>query len=295
MKARTVLLSAGKTTTSSINRSNRAHTPVFPYSFHSIINPLLSAAVKKMKTRFIFPVIIVSTFFAASVLSCKHKTLRTAHGKTASAWAAPSVQLWHPSPERICILFGYGYNSADFTAKMTEELEARYGSAENGGLILPLIFPDDFKRGGKSFSSEFGSLLDAEELRGIILLGAPDGTHKAIARLQDSFCGNVPYPVFSFFSQDDVLAMEDSADILIDKAQKAELDGVVETGTELTFAKEVPELLKNAADVIASSDAPFEKNAGLLALAERLAGGAKISRYIDTETGLVSVNHFVME
>lgn len=247
-----------------------------------------------MKTRF-FPAIVISLFLAASLQSCKHKTFRTAHGKTPSVRASPSVQLWHPSPERICILFGYAYNGADFTIKMIEELEALYGSAENDGLILPLVFPDDFKRGGKAFVSEFGAMLEAEELRGIILLGAPEGTHKAIARIQDAFGGSAPYPIFSFFSQDDVLAMEDSADILIDKAQKAELDGVVPPGTELSLGKEVPELLKNAAAVIASSDAPFEKNAELIALAERLTSGAKLSRYTDTETGLVSVNHFVME
>ncbi|MGP1459399.1 MAG: hypothetical protein ACTTKL_08830 [Treponema sp.] len=219
--------------------------------------------------------------------------MRGSHGIRAKA--APSVQLWHSSPERICVLFGYGYNGADFTAKMTEELEARYGGAEDGGLILPLVFPDDFKRGGRAFAADFSSRLEDEELRGIILLGAPDGTHKAIARLQDSFGGKLPYPVFSFFSQDDVLAMEDSADILIDRAQKAEIDGVIEQENELLFTKEAPELLRNAADIVALSDSPFEKNAELLDIAERLTNGAKIARYVDADTGLVSVNHFVME
>jgi len=247
--------------------------------------------------RFVFYTMTLYALLCAEFYSCTKKYPHTAENTCYSERAdvESAVQLWHPSTERICILFGYGYNDADFTAKMTAELEARYGSSADGGLILPLVFPDDFKKGGRTYASELVSMLDGENICGIILLGAPDGTHKAVARLQDSFGGTLPYPVFSFFSQDDVLAMEDSADILIDKAQKAELDGVVETGTELTFAKEVPELLKNAADVIASSDAPFEKNAGLLALAERLAGGAKISRYTDTETGLVSVNHFVME
>ena len=250
-----------------------------------------------MTMRFVFYTMTLYALLCAEFYSCTKKYPHTAENTCYSERAdvESAVQLWHPSTERICILFGYGYNDADFTAKMTAELEARYGSSADGGLILPLVFPDDFKKGGRTYASELVSMLDGENICGIILLGAPDGTHKAVARLQDSFGGTLPYPVFSFFSQDDVLAMEDSSDILIDKAQKAKIDGMVDNEDELTFVEEVPQILRTAVRIITLSDSPFEKNAALLETAKLLACGTKLERYVDSDTGLVSVNHFVLE
>ena len=89
--------------------------------------------------------------------------------------------------------------------------------------------------------------------------------------------------------------MEDSSDILIDKAQKAKIDGMVDNEDELTFVEEVPQILRTAVRIITLSDSPFEKNAALLETAKLLACGTKLERYVDNDTGLVSVNHFVLE
>ena len=249
-----------------------------------------------MKKHFVFYTAFLPMLIC-TVFSCTKKYSRIAENAyyAESSGAESAVQLWHPSMERICILFGYGYNDSEFTEKMIADLEKRYGSSADGGLIIPLIFPDDFKKGGRTYVTELSDLLEDENVCGIILLGAPDGTHKAVARLQDYFGGTLPYPVFSFFSQDDVLAMEDSSDILIDKAQKAKIDGMVDHEDELTFVEEVPQILKTAVHIMALSDSPFEKNAALLEIAKKLACGVKIERYVDADTGLVSVNHFVLE
>lgn len=205
------------------------------------------------------------------------------------------TQLWHPSTERLCILFGYGYNNEDFVKNMTAELEFRYGSYLNGGLILPLTFPDDFKRGGKAYISLLASILSEQELLGIVLLGAPDGTHRAIAQLQDSFGGELPCPVFSFFSQDDVIAMEDSADFVLDKLHMAERDSDDSQEHEPEFVKEIPLILKSAVHIIEMSRLPFEKNEELFGVVKKIVGDLKIIRYIDPATGLASINHFNLE
>lgn len=249
---------------------------------------------------------IIYTFFTCLLLACascvkSRKNLAFA-GDLHSSYIPEAfdkthtpTQLWHPSTERLCILFGYGYNDADFVKKMTAELEFRYGSHRDGGLILPLTFPDDFKRGSKAYISSLAAILSEEELCGIVLLGAPDGTHRAIAQLQDSFGGTLPCPVFSFFSQDDVIAMEDSADFVLDKLQTAELDGDASQEHEPEFFQEIPALLKSAVHVIETARMPFEKNEELFDVVKKVAGDLKIVRYTDPATGLASINHFNLE
>ena len=102
------------------------------------------------------------------------------------------------------------------------------------------------RRGEKTYITNIENELSDKNVKGIILLGAPENTHKAIARMQDSWGGALPYPVFSFFSQDDIIAMEDSADFVLDKAQKAEINGILEE-EEQTYIKEIPYPSKNNA------------------------------------------------
>ena len=250
------------------------------------------------------------TFFKATLFlgalfsfsSCGKSRQITADGGAAAITDAENLaddlsaptQLWHQTDECIFILFGYGYNDSDFVANMTRTLFQKFGSFDDGGWILPLIFPDDFKRGSKTYITNIENELSDKNVKGIILLGAPENTHKAIARMQDSWGGALPYPVFSFFSQDDIIAMEDSADFVLDKAQKAEINGILEE-EEQTYIKEIPDILVKAVRSQILSDAPFAKNAALFDFVKTLAPGVKMERYADPETNLISINHFVIE
>lgn len=205
------------------------------------------------------------------------------------------TQLWHVSDECICVLYGYGYNDDTFVKEMNESLFSRYGNYVDGGLIYPLVFPNDFKRGTKNYISFLYDYLVELNVRGIVMLGAPDGTHVALTKLQDHFDGKIPYPVISLFSQDDVLAMEYSSDFVLDKAQKAEINGLIQNEEGQDFVNEVPDILKECVKCIDFSDAPFEKNAELYEIVRKVAVNKKTGRYADPETGLISINHFVLE
>ncbi|MBQ9495487.1 MAG: hypothetical protein IJR50_07615 [Treponema sp.] len=204
------------------------------------------------------------------------------------------TQTWHVSNDCICILFGYGYNDAQFVSSMTETLFGLYGSSDDGGLILPLVFPDDFKRGSRSIAAELPLFVSDKNLRGIILLGAPENTHFGLAHVQDSFDGVPAFPIFSFFPQDDVSGMEGTADIVLDKAQSANIDGMVGLEAEQTFVKEVPDFVKNSVAYMLAIDAPLAKNSDLLAHLQRIVGRASVRRYVDPQTGLQSINHFIL-
>ena len=210
-----------------------------------------------------------------------------------STFSKPT-QLWHNEKDVICIVYAYGYNDSEFVTKMNESLYSKYGKAEDGGFILSYVYPDDFKRGSKSYITLLDSYLNEKNLLGMILLGAPEGTHKSIARMQDSHDGKLNFPVISLFSQDDIVAMEDSADFVLDKSQKSEINGL-STESEQTYIENVPYLIEQCVWYCRIADAPFEKNARLYEIVKNLAKNNKVSRYTDSETGLISINHFVLE
>lgn len=215
-------------------------------------------------------------------------------GDDSSELSLPT-QTWHKSNQTAVVVFGYGYNDEEFVNSMEEKLYADYGNYHDNGHLLCLVYPDDFKHGSKAYISDLANILSDKEPSSIVILGAPEGTYKAIARLQDSYNGILPCPVISLFSQDEVVPMEDSADFVVDKAQKTEIDGMVAAESTADFVKEVPEYLERSLKLADISESPFAKDAKLFDIVKMITGSAKISRYSDPDTGLISINHFVLE
>lgn len=202
------------------------------------------------------------------------------------------TQTWHQAEGVICILYGYGYNDKDFVLSSTQSLYEEYGDASEGGYIYPLVFPDDFKHGQKVFITLLEDRLEDKEVKGIILLGAPENTSTALARMQDKNGGRLNYPVLSFFSQDDVTAMEDSVDFLLDKEQNSDSTREEEVQTRL---EEIDALLSRAVRYEINSPSPFKKEAALINIVKEVAEGLNIERYMDAQSSLVSINHFVIK
>lgn len=50
---------------------------------------------------------------------------------------------WTSENGLVCVLIGYGFNDDDFVKKAINSLEKKFGLTENGGLVLPIVFPDD--------------------------------------------------------------------------------------------------------------------------------------------------------
>lgn len=227
--------------------------------------------------------------------SGNHEIIELHNASSSVEALSEPTQTWHPSDKRLCILFGYGYNSPEFVKSSIESLEKKYGSASDGGLIYPLVYPDDFKRGGvKSFVTELPNLLKEYQCIGVILLGAPENTNYAVARLQDQYDAQPIFPVFSFFPQDDVLGMEAVSDFVIDKEQDVQSDGSVKNESEQVFVKDVPEMLERSVEYMVVAQAPLAKDANLFAEVKKITGGQKTSHFVDPETGLQSVNHFIL-
>ncbi|MBQ9238641.1 MAG: hypothetical protein IJ191_04900 [Treponema sp.] len=209
--------------------------------------------------------------------------------------ALPATQLWHETDQKICVLFGYGYNTPAAVELLLAPLIQRYGAAAQGGMILPVVFPDDFRHGTRAVAGDFYAVLDDVHLSGIILLGAPEMTYRALARMQDAYDGEQPFPIFSFFPQDDVAGMESAADFVVDRAQDTENDGVV----ALEMAQETEEnmalLLCAAARYLVELDEPLPRDAALFSHVQAICAPHRIAHYVDPETGLRSINHFILQ
>lgn len=251
----------------------------------------------------------IIALIAASLLvfSCskdKKKEVRVLEGGKVELYDADNSlsqlddpsQKWHYSDCRICVLYGYGFNDADFVNKMNETLSKEFGLAQDDGMILPLVYPDDFMYGNKAYITKLAEKLDDQKICGILLLGAPENSHTAISRIQDLHEKDTFFPVISLFPQDDdVTGMENCADIVLDRVQKAHMTGILSDDHNEVFSNAVPEIIKKAISLEIASKTPIRKDSKLYTVAKELVSGMKVSRYQDPDTNLISINHFVIE
>lgn len=210
------------------------------------------------------------------------------------------IQQWNVTNKRIVVLFGYDFNSEETVKSLTQKLEQRYGLDSDGGLIISYIYPDSFKHNGKTFPSEFPALIDEneKEIAGIVLLGAPAGTETALSRIQYFWKLEVPYPIIALFSQEEAAGLEANCDIVIDKAQKAEITGGIapeETITEMS--EDAPEILLDTIDYILSLNGAIPKDLKKNEIKDHvklMLRNREFTQYKDPESGLTSINHFVL-
>jgi hypothetical protein len=205
--------------------------------------------------------------------------------------AAPSAlaeaQKPVPVDEPIALLLGHGFNEPAFTQTLLAGLAEQFGLASEKGLVLPLVFPADFTLERISL---LYNKLENERIGALITLGAPEGTHKAIARLQDN---GAAYPVISLASQDDILGTQAGSDLVLDIAVEQPDDLLEEQAAPPAeeMAAILPALLRHLGftQKILAVPEPGQE------ILELLRGRWDILPYIDAETGLYAVNHFILK
>ena len=130
---------------------------------------------------------------------------------------------------------------------------------------------------------------------GIVLLGAPEKTHLALAANQDKWEQEVPYPVIALFPQDDVLGMESTCDIVVDKGQTAGLTGeIAPEESDGQIHQNAPEIIVETIKYIQLLDGAPERSKTLQKHMEQMLEGYQFHHYTDPESGLQSINHFVL-
>lgn len=211
----------------------------------------------------------------------------------------------------VVVLLGYGYNEGIIKENLLAALDQEYGFAESGGIIIPLIYPDDFISLGyerisllpERIEEQLNEYIDGTSdspltaLMALITLGAPDGTHGALADLQDA---TIDTAVFSIFSQDDVLGTESGSDLVIDY-RPVQIEGVsafdTTEETNLSYPDDAFEVI--APLINTALNWKQIENDGLLIPALRTEflkrTACNLFVYVDPQTGLRSQNHYVLE
>lgn len=236
--------------------------------------------------------------------ACKKETknyntnsLEISLNQSNSTELAATPQKWHITNKKICVLFGYDFNNSEIKEPLLATLKENFGLAEDGGLIYPLIYTESFKHGVKGYANDFAAILTSDdlELAGIVLLGAPENTHTAIAKNQDKWEQNVPYPVIALFPQDDVLGLESTCDIVVDKGQTAGLTGeIAPEESDGQIHANATEIIVETIKYILELEGSPERTKTLQKHMEQMLKGYQFHHYTDPETGLMSINHFVL-
>ncbi len=215
---------------------------------------------------------------------CKRKTDETEVSRL-------TPPLWTNEEGVVCVVLGYGFNSETLSEKIISSLSDNFGLSESGGLVLPLIFPDDFH--GRI--SNLSDLLEKETIRGIVLLGAPEKSHSSLARLRDKWDDSPPFCVFSLFPQDDILGQESVCVFVLDRESKVEDDILSEDEEKEIALEDILSLLIPAVENAALVQFPPESDEEILSLVQGIVGKRVLARYTDSESGIQSVNHFILK
>ena len=260
----------------------------------------------KIKTTVLFGLLIFSLILSGCKKQQKKKTYDTdsielttdiSDETKALSDLMNTTQKWHLTNKRVAVLFGYDFNNEDVKANLLSILQENFGLAEEGGLIYPITYPEDFKHGVRGYASDFAAILQSDELDlvGVVLLGAPENTHVALARNQDKWNQEVPYPVIALFPQDDVLGIESTCDIVVDKGQTAGLTGeIAPEESDGQIHQNAPEIIVETIKYIQLLDGAPSRSKELQKHMEQMLAGFQFHHYTDPESGLLSINHFVL-
>ena len=267
-----------------------------------------------------FRIVSAVTLAALLAFSCSGKKNKNPEGAISleEAEVKPVRPHWENTEKKICIVFGYGYNSEDFVKEEVAHLEDFFGlsdGTENSGLIIPYVYPDDFLVGNIGRISSLVKLLSDVKLAGVITLGAPEYTCNALAQLKETMdiddpakkdeekkeedkANKVkPYPIYTLFPQDDILAIEATSDFVLDKAVE-QTDNIEEIQEEVEQVRitGIEDIIDNAIDYMLLTELPLKSDSNLYGHVNHIVGNNHtINRYVDPETGLSSINHFIIE
>jgi hypothetical protein len=155
---------------------------------------------------------------------------------------------------------------------------------------VPVVFPDDVRIGNTPRISLLYERLNSFELAGAVLLGSPENTHSALGKLVDS---QGAFPIVSIFSQDDQLGTEALSDFVIDFEMPKETEEYMESNT-MPMIADAKVLAARAVYYVSLLDAPPVKNAELRVHAAQMFNEWQVLPFLDAETGMHPVNHFII-
>lgn len=213
--------------------------------------------------------------------SCEKKAEEPAAGAVAVQLQNEESEIAINDGGITAILFAYNYNSPEFVKDCLAYLDDEFGLEENGGIIRPLVFPDDFKSGSKTRINLLRDYVRETNVNALIALGAPEDTAAALTVLRDQ---GWKTPVYSLFPQDEPLPSEYVSAFVLENA-------------DLQRHVDAEALFQLLASLVRYSQTAEELSAATIKTTLQDVAGFdwKILPYIDSETGIRPANHFVLQ
>ncbi|WP_428770714.1 hypothetical protein V1L52_02430 [Treponema sp. HNW] len=206
------------------------------------------------------------------------------------------------SAHHIALFLGYGFSDAEKKDALFDYLSRTYGFKDEGGLISVLSYPEDVSAAGRIrmpvLTAKLKELHTQKALTAFITAGSPQGMHTVLAALQDA---DMDVPVFSLFSQDEVLGTEAGSALVFDY-RPAPLKGT-QAAEAAAHKEDDYEYRGRAEDVLdplirAALHWQTLKDDPMLIPALRTEffrqTGCSLVIYTDPVTGLRAKNHYVL-
>ncbi|MDR3312128.1 MAG: hypothetical protein LBS64_03235 [Spirochaetaceae bacterium] len=207
-----------------------------------------------------------------------------AAGEAAAAIAPPVIYSSH-----VAVLFDRGQDTA-FVESALEGIREKYGLFESQGLVYPILFPGDFQPPRISLLP--GKLAEIP-LRALVILDAPEGTHRALARLQDTWreTGTV-CPVIAINPQGELLGIQSGSDLVLD----IDIDELQPSdGGRFHAQRVLMQILEYfGVNEYTEWQAAHDPKADAEDLLYQCGDGWTTRPFVDKDTGLRAANHFVV-
>ena len=222
------------------------------------------------------------------------------------------VPKWLPGDyPHIAVVLGAGYEKEETSAPVLEYFTDEFGLAEDGGLIETYFFPDEYLNGKRIKVSFLTDTMKDKNIIGLVLLGAPDRTYHALMDLTES---GISYPVWSIFpvtyTTDEILGTECGSFFVLDykeyvDGQNSEPDSMLMDdlvngskkykGNIGDLLTPVIHYIKKTADVMNNPYSPGDAAKYLSEAYSDIFSDCSLSRFIEPESSLPALNHYVLE
>ena len=230
-----------------------------------------------------------------SFIGCRNNSKKNAKNAIENTDAVlQNLQKWQETDKRVALVLGLGYTEDHFVEELLSVLGDEFGLDAENGLIYPILFPEDFVFNGiKGRISSLPDIVLEKNIDALYIVGAPEGTHRVLASIQDRKEAEkfLDFPVFSLFSQDDVLGTESGSDIVIDFGQFYSPSTAREEGG-LEHLALVPDILCSLIAKRELFQRDFSSEEKKQFIKKSLGFSWNVETSVDLQTGLRSKNHF---
>lgn len=225
------------------------------------------------------------------------------------------IPLWIPGNySKVAIVFGHGYEDETVRNQVIAVLETQFGLADNGGLIIPLVFPETYFNNKKVSADWLRKALLNQDIFAIITVAAPEKTHYSLADLQDN---GFSAKVYSVFPQDNELGTESGSEFVLnykslgvrlDTSEVYVLDENKNVSSNLSKNYEEEGMFQGDITTIlipiihrikvvnnqAIPETPISFAAYLEKAYEEKFPDSTLTPYVDAQTGIKSLNRYVL-